>query len=196
LSAAVAQNFEVTGQIGGEINSGVDLSTSLFQRLEVRNGLNYGVTAGYLRWEHFGVEFQWNRNHADTVAQPINGGNSIKLFNLAQNQYIGNVLFHFINKDRSLRPFVFVGLGANSLSTNRSGVSGSTRVVASLGGGVKLNMSRHFGLRGQIKWTPTYLGLNNNSGYWCDPVWGGCWAVGNNHYLHDVDFTAGITLRF
>jgi hypothetical protein len=66
------QNFEIGGYVGRQINGGVDLSTTLFHRIEVQNGTNYGITAGYLLGEHAGVEFQWNHNNADTTAQPIN----------------------------------------------------------------------------------------------------------------------------
>lgn len=70
FASAFAQNIEFTGQVGGQLNGGVNLATSLFHRIEVANGVNYGITAGYLLGEHYGVEFQWNRNKADTFAQP------------------------------------------------------------------------------------------------------------------------------
>ena len=194
--SAAAQNVEITGQVGGQINGGADLSTSVFHRIEVANGANYGITAGYLVGEHYGVEFQWNQNEADTRGQPIGGLPSAKLFTLRQDQYMGNFLFHLTSKDAMLRPFVFFGLGANALDANVSGVSGSTRFAYALGAGAKYNVSRHLGFRGQFRWAPTYLTTTSNGGYWCDPVWGGCWVVGNSHYLHEFDITGGITLRF
>jgi len=51
-------NFELGGYIGGQINGGVDLSTTLFHRIEVQNGANYGITAGYLLGELGEAEFQ------------------------------------------------------------------------------------------------------------------------------------------
>jgi len=194
-ASGFAQNFEITGQVGGQINGGYDLSTSLFHRIEVHNGVNYGISAGYLLGEHYGVEFQWNRNVADTFGEPVGGGSGIRLFSLSQNQYMGNFLFHFTPRDEKVRPFVLVGLGANALDPDVSAVSGSTRFAFSLGGGVKYNISHYFGLRGQLKWTPTYL-TTTNGGYWCDPIWGGCWVVGNSHYLHEFDIGGGITFRF
>jgi hypothetical protein len=168
----------------------------MFHRLEVRNGANYGVIAGYLLGEHGGVEFQWNHNKADAAGQPIGGGSSVTLFNLTQNQYMGNFLFHLTPRESKLRPFAFVGLGANALSADRSGVSGSTRFTWALGVGAKYNMGQHFGLRAQFRYAPTYLTTTSTGGYWCDPFWGGCWAAGNSHYLNEFDFTGGITLRF
>jgi len=47
VATPLAQNVEVTGHVGGQFNGGLDLSTSLFRRIEVGNSTNYGVTAGY-----------------------------------------------------------------------------------------------------------------------------------------------------
>jgi opacity protein-like surface antigen len=195
LPSAFAQRFEIGGFVGGQLNGGVDLSTSRFRRIDVHNSMNYGVTAGYLFGEHFGLEFQWNHTAADTFAQPVVSGSDIKAFTLDQNQYMGNFLFHFTGEESALRPFAFFGLGASSLSPNRTGVSGATRFAFSLGAGAKYNLSKHFGLRGQLKYSPTYL-TTTDGGYWCDPFWGGCWVVGNNHYLNEFDITGGVTFRF
>ena len=178
------QNFEIGGYVGGQINGGVDLSTTLFHRIEVQNGTNYGITAGYLLGEHAGVEFQWNHNNADTTAQPISGGTSPTLFS------------HATGRESKVRPFLLLGVGANSLSADRSGVQGSTRFTFAIGAGAKYNMGKHFGLRGQFRYAPTYLTTTSNGGYWCDPFWGGCWVTGNSHYLNEFDITGGVTLRF
>jgi hypothetical protein len=108
---------------------------------------------------------------------------------------MGNFVYHFVSEESRLRPFAFFGMGASSLSTNRAGVSGATRFAFSLGGGAKYNITKHFGLRGQLKYSPAYL-TTTDQGYWCDPFWGGCWVVGNSHYLHEFDVTGGIVFRF
>ena len=195
LTTAFGQNFELGANVGGQLNGGLDLSTSLFHRIEVGNNINYGVTVGYLLGEHYGLEFQWNKNNAETRAQPIGIGSSVKVFNLNQNQYMANFLLHLTDREARLRPFVFFGLGANNLSPDVSVVNSTTRFALSLGAGAKYDIGRHFGLRTQLKWSPTYI-TTTNGGYWCDPFWGGCWTVGNDHYLHEFDITGGFTLRF
>jgi len=115
LPSAFAQKIELTGLIGGQLNGGVDLSTSLFHRIDVQNSTNYGATAGYLFGEHYGLEFQWNRTRANTVAQPLGGGPDVKVFTLNQNQYMGNFVYHFVSEESRLRPFAFFGMGASSL---------------------------------------------------------------------------------
>jgi opacity protein-like surface antigen len=195
FAQSFAQRIEITGHYGYQLNGGLDLSTSIFRRIDVQNASNYGATVGYLFAEHFGLEFQWNRTRPNTVAQPRAGGPDIKVFTMNQNQYLGNFVYHFKSQESALRPFAFVGFGASSLSTNRAGVSGTTRFAFALGGGAKYNLTRHFGLRGQLKYSPTYI-TTTDGGYWCDPFWGGCWVVGNNHYLNEFDMTGGIIFRF
>ena len=191
----VAQNIEVTPFIGGQANGGLDLSTTIFRRIEVKNGLNYGVSLGYLLGEHGGVEFMWNHNKADTVAQFTGGGSELKVFGLNTNQYLGNFLYHFSDRQTPLRPFVLLGLGATSLSPDRDGVNSITRFAWALGAGAKYNFTPRLGVRVQGKWSPTYV-TSTTDGFWCDPFWGGCWAVGNDHFLHEFDFTGGVTFRF
>ena len=96
-STAWAQKgIEVTPFIGGQINGGVDLSTSLYKRIDLQNGLNYGVSASYaIASKYTAVEFIWNHNQASTVAQPTNGGANVKLVNLTSNQFLGDFVIHF-----------------------------------------------------------------------------------------------------
>ena len=47
-TAWAQRGIEVTPFIGGQINGGLALSTPVYNRLDVQNGLNYGVSAGYL----------------------------------------------------------------------------------------------------------------------------------------------------
>src|SRR5690348_7510876 len=119
---AQAGNIEVGAQVGGQLIGGIDLHTTLYRRLEAGNALSYGTTLGYLVGEHYGVEFQWNHSNTDARAQPVGGGSSVKLFNLTQNHYLGNFLFHLTPRDERLRPYLSFGLGANDLSSNRHGV--------------------------------------------------------------------------
>ncbi len=194
-ATAMGQNVELTGFIGRQWNGGVDVSTVLFRRLEVQSGTNYGLSAGFLRGDHFGFEFMWAYNKADTLAQPAAGGSDVKVFTLDTNQYIGNFQYHFAGREKPLRPFLLIGAGATNLHPARAGVDSTTRMVGDLGAGVKYNFSRHFGLRLQAKWSPAYI-TTTKAGYWCDPFWGGCWTVGDNHFLNEIDGTAGLTFRF
>lgn len=191
---AHGQKFEISASIGGQINGSLDVSSTSLGGIDVQNALTRGVAISYEPGRRSAAEFMWNYNGADTIAKSLGGGPSTKIFVLDTNRYFGNFLFHFANRENPLRPFILGGLGAATLAPARNGVKGITRLAFAVGGGVKYNFSRLFGLRLQAKWSPTYL--STTQGYWCDPVWGGCWGVGQNHYLNGLDFTAGLTLRF
>ena len=193
-TAWAQKGIEVTPFIGGQINSGLDLSTPVYNRIEVQNGLNYGVSVGYLIGNHAGVEFMWNHNHADTLAQSI-GGPDLKVFNLNTNQYLGAFLLHFKGRESRLRPFVLFGAGATNLAPDRSHVNSITRFAWVFGGGVKYNFSKHLGVRLQAKWSPTYINTITE-GVWCDPFWFGCWTKGDSVFLKEFDGTAGLMFRF
>jgi len=194
-TALAQRGVEVTPFIGGQINGGLDLSTARYNRLEVRNGVNYGVDAGYLTGNYSGVEFMWIHNKADAVAQPIGGGADLKLFGLSTNQFLGDFILHFKSRESRLRPFVLFGAGVTNLAPDRSGVSSITRFAWVFGGGAKYNFSKHLGVRLQGKWSPAYINTVTE-GVWCDPFWFGCWAKGDSVFLKEFDGTVGLTFRF
>src|SRR4051812_11024847 len=136
-ATAVGQNVELTGSIGRQWNGGLDLLTILFRQIDVHNGTSYGFGAGFLRGNHYGGEFSWTYNKADTVAQPTGGGPGIRIFKLDTNQYFGNFLFHFAAREKPFRPFLLIGAGATNLHAARPGVDSTTRMAGDLGGGVK-----------------------------------------------------------
>lgn len=198
LTAPVAwaqKGIEVTPFFGGQINGGVHLATSLYDRLDVQNGLNYGVDASYAIGKYSAVEFMWNHNKANALAQPTSGGTDLKVFGLSSNQFLGDLVLHFKGPESRLRPFVLLGAGANHLAPDRSHVNSITRFAWVFGGGIKYDLSKHVGVRLQGKWSPTYINTTTE-GVWCDPFWAGCWTIGDSVFLKEFDGTAGLTFRF
>jgi opacity protein-like surface antigen len=194
-TAWAQRGIEVTPFFGGQTNGGMDLSTGVFDRIEVRNGLNHGISAGYLLGNYGGVEFTWNHNKSDTLAQFSGGGTGQKVFGLNTNQYLGYFVVHLKNRESRFRPFVLLGLGAANLAPDRRDVGSITRFAWAFGGGVKYNFSRHLGVRFQAKTSPTYI-ASTTEGFWCDSFWGGCWAIGQTYFLQEFDATVGLTFRF
>lgn len=192
--AAWAQKgIEITPFVGRQINSGLDISTPVFNHIEVQNGLSYGISGVYLLGEYTGVEFIWNHNKANTVA--TGGGTAPKVFELRTNQYLGDFLVYFKGRESRFRPFLSFGAGVSNLAPDRRGAGSITRFAWAFGGGAKYNFSKHFGVRLQAKTSPTYVSSSGKQ-FWCDPVWGGCWITGDSSFLQELDVSAGITFRF
>lgn len=189
------KGIEITPFVGWQINSGLDISTAAFKRLDVQNGLSYGVSGAYLLGAYTGVEVMWNHNTANTLAEFNTGGTASKVVQLHTNQYLGDFLIHFKSRESRFRPFVLAGAGVSNLAPGRSDAGSITRFAWAFGGGVKYSFSQHLGVRLQVKTSPTYVNSGSKQ-FWCDPVWGGCWAVGENNFLQELDFSGGITFRF
>jgi hypothetical protein len=66
--------------------SGLDISSPVFNRIDVQNGMNYGISGVYLLGEYTGVEFIWNHSKANTRAQFTEGGTAPNVFDLRTNQ--------------------------------------------------------------------------------------------------------------
>jgi opacity protein-like surface antigen len=194
-TAWAQRGIEITPFVGGQINGGLDLSTTIYNGIDLQNGLNYGVSGGYVIGKRTSVEFTWNHNQADALAQSISGGADRKVFTLNTNQYLGDFLVHFTDNEDRLRPFILLGAGVTNLSPDRSHLSSITRFAWAFGGGVKYNLSKHLGLRLQAKWSPVYI-TTATEGIWCNPFWAGCWAKGDSIFLQQFDGTAGLTFRF
>jgi opacity protein-like surface antigen len=189
------RGIEITPFVGRQMNGGLDISTPVFNRIDVQNGMNYGITGVYLLGEYTGVEFMWNHNKADTRAQFTTGGTASKVFELHTNQYLGDFVVYFKGREHRFRPFLFVGGGVSNLSPGRSDAGSISRFAWALGGGAEYNFSKHLGARFRLKASPTYLSSGGKE-FWCDPVWGGCWSIGENNFLQELDASAGITFRF
>ena len=121
------RGIEVTPFIGAQINGGIDLATARFNRLEVQNGLNYGVSIGSLIGNYTGIEFMWNHNQASTLAQSTGAGVDMKVFSLKSNQYLGDFVVHFKDRESRLRPFALFGAGVTNLAPDRNHVNSITR---------------------------------------------------------------------
>ena len=189
------KGIEITPFVGYQINGGLGLTTPVFNRLNLHNGINFGVAGSYQLGQYTGVEFMWNHNKSNASAQFNDGGSSSRVLELTTNQYLGDFIIHFKPRESRLRPFVFAGLGVSNLAPGRADAGSITRFAWSFGGGVKYNLSQHLGLRLQVKTSPTYINSGSKE-FWCDPIWGGCWKIGENNFLQELDFSGGVTFRF
>jgi opacity protein-like surface antigen len=189
------KGIEITPFIGGQINGGLDISTPVFNSIDMQNGMSYGVSGVYLLREYTGVEFMWNHNTANTLAQMTDGGPGPRVLEVHTNQFLGDFIVHFKSRESRFRPYVLVGAGISNLAAGGNYSGSITRFAWAFGGGVKYNLSQHLGVRLQMKTSPTYI----NSGakqFWCEPSTGGCWSIGENNFLQELDFSGGITFRF
>src|SRR4029077_18818545 len=96
------------------------------------------------------------------------------------------------NSERKLRPFIAGGIGA-SHESNSGGNPNRTLLAFHLGGGAKYELSRHFALRGDLRWLPTRANKTLPGQF---DAFGNCFQQNVSNYLQRVNFTGGIAFRF
>ena len=95
-------------------------------------------------------------------------------------------MYQFGADGERLRPFVFGGAGATFLSAGD--LESATKASFGLGGGVKYFPWASVGLRGQIRYKPTWL--NDDAEGVCEPF-GFCQA-----WLQPIELGVAVVIRF
>ena len=115
-----------------------------------------------------------------------------KAFNSDFDQFTFGFLYSLLNPERKLRPFIAAGIGF-SHESNSGGNPNHTLLAFDLGGGAKYELTKHFFLRGDLRYIPSRA--NRTPGVVCDPF-GNCFQQNQSNYLHRVNFTGGFAFRF
>jgi len=170
--------------------------------IQVNSSFNMGATFSINLNELDAIEGHWQRQFTEgrlpaPIADPHSSG-SMTPFNLNIDQIHCNFLHHYRIADPSVMPYVMAGLGATTYYGSGDGRSESKSYFSfALGGGVKYYFSRHFGLRGEARWSPTVLSASD-SNFWCSIGGAGanCVIGLKTSLQHQLDLTGGIVLRF
>jgi len=195
-SALGQGRFEIQPFVGYKFGGTVPVYSEVGEDLNIdkvqfKSGVAYGLTVGADLSEMVGLEFLWNRQESQAVGKLKGGGEYAERIDANIDQYHGNFLFHFMDRDESLRPYFLVGIGASRASGADNSI---TKFSWGLGGGLKYFFTENMGVRLQVRYAPTYL-YSTAGGVWCN-WWGFCWVMPNDHFLNQGDATAGWTFRF
>jgi Outer membrane protein beta-barrel domain len=197
ISVHAQARFELDPFVGYEtsasypVNGSTSVGSSpIIDRLRVNDSLAFGTFIDYSLTENFQPEFMWNRNNTSYSAHDILTDSYMSAYHSVIDQYQFGGLYMFRNSEVKLRPYVAASLGFTH-DENGSGTPNRTEFSYSLGGGVKYYVSRHIGLRGDIRYLPTY-GSSSNELY----CYFGCYYANVSHYLNRASFTGGIIFKF
>jgi Outer membrane protein beta-barrel domain len=187
------EKWEVAPFVGFETSGSVPVTNSLaVDRLRVNSAASFGTFLDYRLSENAQAELMWNRNMTSFSERNAATGIYSKVFNSDIDQFHFGFLYMLRNSERKLRPFIAGGLGFTHDSSSRNN-SNKTSFSYGLGGGVKYYVTRHFGLRGDARWVPTYG--NRTPGIICDSF-GFCVQARVSNYLERGNFTGGLIFRF
>ena len=204
--AAVAQEkkWEITPSVGYTFSDGVRVQVRdigngrLIDRLAAQSGFSWGISAEYFFSEAVSVGFLFNDQLSGFEIRDTTGAKE-KLADMNLRNYHGFLGIHLADEDSDVRPYLLFGAGATQFapsSVNGQKIDSSTRFSTTLGGGIKVAGGENLGFRLGARWTPNYI-FTDPQGFWCSPFWPfGCWVVGNTEYVHQLELSAGVIIRF
>jgi len=209
VAASAQPQVEVAFETGYTASEGIKASEpriiggSAYNDLDIKSGGNIGFTFGVLFTDNAEVEFLWNRQFSTFSAG--NPAPSVDLADVSVDNFFGNFVYNWFEREAKVRPFMFVGIGATHYApgepvalpkiTSATSIDSATKFAWTLGGGVKVYPAQHVGLRLNARWTPTYI-KSDAEGLWCDPFYPTCWVLGDPDYSNQFALNGGITLRF
>jgi outer membrane protein with beta-barrel domain len=206
-AGAQERRLEVGGNVGWTFSDGVRRAGGLIGTsglfttgVEPENGVSYAFFASYFVNENVQLGFQLGRQESElrvTGEPPVEAGSiGVENYHAVSTVLMGD-------DELQARPYFLFGLGVTRYSrvnfTGLDGVprafEGRTRFSPTFGTGAKFYLRSHkYGLNLGVRWTPTFL-KSGSEGFWCDPYWG-CFTADNSQFAHQVEFAAGIQLRF
>jgi hypothetical protein len=157
--------------------------------VRLEDAASYGLRLEYepLRW--LGLEVEWSQSQPDVAF--VNDSRGI-IGAVPLNTYL--FLSHFSVGTNRLRGFVSIGFGGAYISPYVPGaLSGDTNFTASVGLGGKAFLSRHVGLRLDVRVLETYANISPHEPVYCQPD--GCFYYKRNWFL-TYQATAGAVYAF
>ena len=197
LPAAVrCQTIEITPMVGyrfgGSLEAapGTGAGSESSVGLELDDAAAFGVQLGY-RTGDGEIELLYARQNTQLQTEGLFTG--VPVFDLALETWQLGGTYLFGDDDARARPFVAVGLGLTRLLPEPAGFSDETRFSASIGGGVKLWLGRHVGIR--LEGRGFFTVLDAESQTFC-PGNGTCVIRGTSSEISQAEARAGLILRF
>jgi opacity protein-like surface antigen len=160
---------------------------SVDANVDVDDDVTYGGRIGYNFSSLVEAEFQYSRTDTQFLVRPFNGPN-VRVGDLTLDYFLGYITFNFGHG--RVVPYFTIGAGAANLIPSIPGSfsTSEVRYTGSLGGGVKMFLTPHFGLRFDGRAYSTYLG--NNSHVYCNPY------CTSQTWLTNGDVNGGFIIAF
>ena len=199
------KRFEFLVAGGLSVSGGIPLDVEGDVRnysVHVNNSQHFGAGFGVNLNELDAIEFYWQRQFTEgSLSAELAAflpSENLSAFDLDIDQYHMNFIHHYEISIPKTKPYVMAGLGATTYRANWDGQSSSMSYFSfSIGGGVKYYLNDHFGLRGEVRWSPTVIS-SSGSGFWCQSggSGGACLIKLTTSLQEQMDLTGGVFFRF
>jgi hypothetical protein len=186
-------HWEITPFGGYETSGSYPISNSAtIDRIRADAGASFGTFVGWNFTDSFQFEGMWDRNMSSFAEHNTATGDYTTVYDSHIDQFSVGVNYSFRSPEQKIRPYVAAGLGFTH-NSNSGGNPNDTEFAYNIGGGVKDYFSRHFGVRGDFRYMPTYA--NSSPATYCDPF-GNCYVANQRNYLNRFNAVGGLIIRF
>ena len=182
---ARAQHYEITPFIGYTTAGDINNIAPEITQLQIAGGFTWGAQFGVFFGSNMGVELSWAQQ--ETRLKLSTAAGSASPFDIDAGQLHGNFIYQFGEEDARVRPYLLAGLGATFFRSAE--LRSETKLSWAIGGGAKVFLQEHIGIKLQAKYNPTRLG-DESAGDFCDPF-GFCQGT-----LNQFELGGGLILRF
>jgi hypothetical protein len=187
---AMGQTVAVTPFVGYETSGSYPVENpTTVGAFRADAGKVYGTFVDYALPGDLQLELEWVHNPTTYSAQSTAGGQYREAFSSQIDQLQLGALYYLRDPSFAWRPYVAAGLGFTH-DSNGGNNPGRTALGFGVGGGVTRNLAAHFGLRGDMRWMPTYGSEDAN--VLCDEF-GDCSRT--HHYLQRFTVVVGLIVR-
>lgn len=183
--ARAQRHYEITPFIGYTTAGDINNIAPEITQLQISSGFTWGAQFGVFFGPNLGVELSWAQQETGLSLSTAAG--SATPFDIDAGQLHGNFIYQFGVEDAKVRPYVLAGLGATFFRSAE--LRSETKLSWAVGGGAKVFLQEHIGIKLQAKYNPTRLG-DESAGDFCDPF-GFCQGG-----LNQFEFGGGLILRF
>lgn len=184
VSAVDAQEYEITPFVGWRASDSleeVDTGTTI----KLDETRSYGLLLSLKQDPEVSYDFLFSRQN--TQLQPDSPTGSTESLRLDYYQIGGTVFYDYAR----LHPFATGGLGATHISPANNAFSSETKFSLSLGGGLKIPLTQHVGLRFEARGYGTVVG--SSGAILCS---GGCVVKFNGSLFLQFEASAGLSVAF
>lgn len=175
-------DFEVRGSFAD-----FDFETGL----EIDDGSSYGLILDIGLTANVQLELLWGRQESQLLADPGFLDPTEPILDLDLDHYHGGVLFQWGRGQ--VKPFLDFTLGATRFSPTSGLFDDETRFSVGLGGGVKVLLSEHLGVRFDGRYISTLI--HEDDELFCDPF-GFCFEESVSEYMEQGEVRGGLIILF
>src|SRR5262249_35384343 len=149
-SPALAQHFEIAPLVSVTTPAAIERKAAGIQDLTIDSSVSWGSQVAWFFATHLGVEALWT--YQSTGISLSAGSNGAEIMELTTEQVDGTIVYAFGAAGRTVRPFVFGGLGATVFRS--PGLANETKASWTAGAGLKWFPQQRFGLEMRARYKP------------------------------------------